>query len=658
MLQMYKDLEKVKSITNYLNKATKAYDEGKPIISDKTWDSLYDDLVKLEEETGYVMVDSPTQSIQYEVVNELEKVEHNHPMLSLDKTKDMSQFINYFTPGKDVIGMLKLDGLTCSLRYIDGELASAETRGNGTVGENILHNARVISSIPKYINYKEELILDGEIICTYEDFKPFSEEYANPRNFASGSIRLLDSKECSKRNLTFVVWNIIKGFDEENSFLTRLQETEKLGFCVVPFTSSLDWDWDEFLQNQAKKLGYPIDGLVGRYDDIKYGESLGATGHHARAAYAFKFYDEEHETILKDIEWTMGRTGVLTPVAVFEPVDDGESVIERASLHNISIMRELLGDLPYKGQPIKIFKANQIIPQISWAGPDASMFNYDVGYLLKKPDFCPICGSSARVIESDSGVLNLICENLQCQGKLINRLDHFCGKKGLDIKGLSKATLEKLIDWGWVNNLKDLFFLYTHEKDWREKPGFGLKSVGKILEAIENSKNCELSSFISALGIPLIGSTYAKTIAKNEYSWVTFREDIQGKYDFTKWDGFGLEILAAIRKFNYTEADELALDILNIKNSSFKDLSQQVEDSEKSLDNMTICITGKLIQFKNRAALATAIEEAGGKVTGSVSKNTNYLINNDNTSTSAKNLKAKSLNIPILTEVEFVEKFL
>lgn len=276
---------------------------------------------------------------------------------------------------------------------------------------------------------------------------------------------------------------------------------------------------------------------------------------------------------------------------------------------------------------------------------------------LKIPDVCPVCGGPARIVESDSGVEILICDNPQCEGKLINIIEHFASKKGLDIRGLSKATLKKLIDWGWLNNIKDLYSLFMYRKEWIQKPGFGVKSVDNILNAIEASKNCELHSFITALGIPLIGSTYAKIIAKNEANWFNLREDVEMRFDFTKWDGFGYEMLAAIRKFNYTEADELA-NILNIKNSLFKDLSQKVEESEKSLNGVTVVITGKLNQFKNRADFVSAIEEAGGKITGSVSKNTNYLVNNDNTSTSAKNLKAQSLGIPILTEEEFVKKFL
>ncbi len=646
------ELEYINSLVEYLNARTKEYDEGYPTISDKEWDEKYFELVRLEKKTGITMVNSPTQKVDYRVVSELEKVEHNHPMLSLDKTKDWDEFVGYFDL-KDVTGMLKLDGLTCSLRYENGWLVSAETRGNGVVGENILHNAKVIPSIPNYIpEYTEELIVDGEIICTDEDFKPFSETYANSRNFASGSIRLLDSKECASRNLTFVVWNVIKGFDEMDSFCDRLSAVDYLGFKVVPWTSSFDWDAKEFLINKAKELGYPIDGLVGRFDSISYGNSLGETGHHSRAAYAFKFYDEEYETTLRNIEWTMGRTGILTPVAIFDPIDDGVSVIERASLHNVSVLKETL-HYPVYGQKIKVFKANQIIPQISWAEKvDLDTIIFEQSLII--PDNCPICGQAANLSESDTGTINLVCSNPHCEGKLINRLDHFCGKKGLDIKGLSTATLEKLIDWGWVKSISDIYKLHTHKTEWIQKAGFGKKSVENILNAIEGSKTCELSSFICAIGIPLIGSTYAKAIAKEECTWVEFRDDIDENANFALLDGFGPEMAYSISHFNYDEADALS-NCLNIKNSLW---GESFSPEASTLTGQTIVITGKLNIYKNRAALQEAIESAGGKVVSSVSKNTTYLINNDNTSTSSKNVAAQKLNIPILTEVEFVEKFL
>ena len=301
-------IDKIKELAELLNKASDTYyNTGNTIMEDREFDALVEELRKLEQETGFVMSTSPTHKVGYEVKSELQKVTHNHPMLSLAKTKDWNEFIQYFR-NKDVIGMLKMDGLTCSLRYINGELVSAETRGNGEIGEDILHNIKTVKTVPQKIPYKDELIVDGEVICTYDDFKPFASEYKNPRNFASGSIRLLDSNECAKRPLTFVAWNVIKGFEGENSFLKKLDLIEKQGFTVVPWTSSFDWDAKDFLIEQAKKYGYPIDGLVGRFDDIKYGESLGATSHHSNAAYAFKFGDETYETTLRGVEWNTTRT--------------------------------------------------------------------------------------------------------------------------------------------------------------------------------------------------------------------------------------------------------------------------------------------------------------------------------------------------------------
>lgn len=648
------ELERIKFLTEYLNKTTKEYDEDNPSISDKAWDELYFELKDLEDKTGIIMVDSPTQIINYQVVNFLEKIEHNHSMLSLDKTKEIDE-VSAFLGKHEYIAMCKMDGLTCSLHYQNGNLVSAETRGNGVVGENILHNARVISSIPNKIKYTDELIVDGEIICSYADFEEFSSEYKNPRNFASGSIRLLDSKECAKRKLQFVAWDVINGF-EEVTLHGKLQHLKMLGFTIVPYA---EWcsvnEGIEYVQNRAKELGYPIDGVVFKFDNIEYGKSLGATSHHFKNAIAYKFYDETYPTFLDYIEWTMGRTGILTPVAVFEPIDIDGSTVERASLHNVSVMEQLLGK-PYHGQPLEIFKANMIIPQVS----SAIKKNVDDGIdtFFETLKVCPICGEPVQLEQSDSGVLNYVCPNSSCEGKLINRLDHFCGKKGLDIKGLSKATLEKLIDWGWIGNIREIFSLENFRSEWIKKPGFGPKSVDNILNAIEKSKTCELHSFITALGIPLIGSTYAKQMAKKEPCWFNIREDIAGRYDFTKWDGFGPEMCASLWRYNYDEADELAFEVLNIVNSLWKDPNVKEENVENSLDGVTVVITGKLQIYKNRSELQSAIEVAGGKVVGSVSKNTKYLINNDNTSTSSKNFSAQKLGIPILTEKEFVEKFL
>lgn len=631
-----------------LNYHTKLYNEGNPIWSDKQWDDLYFELVKYEEETGMADVNSPTQKISYTVVNELKKIQHNHHMASLDKTKDWDEFLKYFG-NKDVIGMLKLDGLTCSLRYAGGRLISAETRGNGVIGEDILHNALVIKSIPKAISYMDELIIDGEVICTYSDFEEFSDDYKNPRNFASGSIRLLDSKECSKRNLTFVVWNIVKGFDDSNSFFDKLHKIENLGFKVVPHTSSFDWDAKEFLINKADDLGYPIDGLVGRFDDIAYGTSLGSTAHHAKAAYAFKMYDEEYETTLLSIEYEPSRKGILTPVAIFEPIDIDGSTVEKASVHNLSIMKTILNK-PWIGQKIGVFKANAIIPQISWSEEDDGT---EKDYIVL-PEVCPVCGKPTKIITSDSGIDTLMCGNTDCPGKFINKLDHFCGKSGMDIKGLSKATLEKLMDWGWLNEYADIYKLKDHATEWKNKPSFGIASVSNILNAIEASKNCKFESVISAFGIPLVGRTIGKDLSKHFKNYSDFRKAIEDDFDFTKFDGYGYEMHKALSNFDYTEMDNIVWNYLNLEYPEEK-TDTSINDA---LAGKKVCITGSLKEFKNRAALQAAIEEAGGKAVTSVTKVTDYLINNDATSQSSKNLSAQKLGIPILTEKDFIEKFL
>lgn len=639
--------EQILELIDLLNYHTKLYEEGNPQISDTEWDKLYFKLVRWENQSGIYLANSPTQKISsYIIADGLKKVTHSHPMLSLDKTKDWSSFLDYFG-NYDVIGMVKCDGLTCSLRYENGKLISAETRGNGLIGEDITHNALIIKSIPNIISCKDTLVIDGEIICKNKDFEPFKEEYANSRNFAAGSIRLLDSRECSKRNLTFVAWNLAEGF-ESNSFIDRLNKLETEGFFVVPWTSSFDWDAKEYLINQAEELGIPIDGLVGRFNDIEYGESLGTTGHHSKAAYAFKFEDDKYDTKLIDIEWSMGRTGVLTPVAVFEPVDDGESIIERASLHNISILYDTMNGGAYVGEPIKVAKMNMIIPQIVWAPNFVPENKKDK--LIYIPDVCPICNKKLE-IKKDNDTEFLYCTNPNCEGKLINKIDHYCGKKGLDIKGLSKATIAKLMDWGWLNSVLDLYELYKFKNEWIEKEGFGVKSVENILQAIENSKNCELSSFISAIGIPLIGSTYAKTLSKMEIDWHNIREDIEGNYDFTTIEGFGYEIDKSLKSFDYTEADKLN-EILNISNSLYNKINND------KLKDQKIAITGKLNLFKNRTELVSAIEDLGGKVVSSVTKNTTILINNDNTSSSSKNLAAQKFSIPIITEQDFFNQYL
>lgn len=643
------NIDAMQELVDKLNYYTKLYDEGHPAISDKEWDDMYFRLQNLETLYNIYLSDSPTQNVNYQVVNKLNKVKHNHPMLSLDKTKSIN-VIKSFLENKDFICMAKMDGLTCSLRYLDGKLVSAETRGNGIEGEDILHNALQVKNIPNKINFKKELIIDGEIICTYEDFKYYEDEYKNPRNFASGSIRLLDSKESAMRRLTFVVWDCIKGFDEDR-LSSKLLKADELGFTIVPFEINLpEYETIEQIMEIVKKSSsiYPIDGLVFKYDNCDEYIAAGKTDHHFKGGLAYKFYDEEYETTLKNIEWSMGRTGVLTPVAIFEPIDIDGTEVSRANLFNLSVARETLHGTQYrlgwKGQKINVFKANQIIPQLSWSEED----NEKTKEYFSYPASCPICGYSTK-IKKENDVEVLFCDNEQCEGKLLNRVEHFFSKKGLNAKGLSKATIEKLIDWGWINGIKDVFILDAHADEWKKKAGFGEKSVNNIITSIRESSNTDLESVISAAGIPLIGRTAARQIASIFNTYEDFREAI-GSFDFSEIDGFGYEMNKSLKNYNYDELDYIVENFLTINNKIG-------ERKEQKLEGLTFCVTGKVHIWKNRDSLSALIESLGGKVTGSVSKNTNYLINNDINSTSAKNKKAQELGIPILSEEDFQKIF-
>lgn len=644
-------INKIQELIDKLNYYTKKYDEGKPEISDKEWDDMYFHLQDLENFYGIYCEDSPTQRVNFQVVNELKKVTHNHPMLSLDKTKDIKE-IEKFIGNKDYICMAKLDGLTCSLRYLDGKLISAETRGNGIVGEDVLHNVLQIKNVPKKINFKDELIVDGEVLCTYEDFEYYKDEYKNPRNFASGGIRLLDSKESASRRLSFIAWDCIKGLKEE-TLSGKLMQLEKLGFTEVPFEINFPEYTLESIINQVKNSSkniFPTDGLVFKYDNCSEYEAAGRTDHHFKGGIALKFYDENYDTVLRDIKWTMGRTGVLTPVAIFDPIDIDGTEVSKASLHNISVAQETLHTnfttIGWEGQHIKVAKMNMIIPQITEAEEDndgLTKFYFDI------PKICPICNEIIEIKKENNSEM-LYCVNSQCEGKLVNRIEHFFGKKGLDAKGISKATIEKLINWGWVNKISDMFELSAHETEWKNITGFGEKSVNNILQSIRKSCNTNLESIISAAGIPLIGRTIARDLSKKFDGYGEFREAIKDGFDFTQYGGYGYEMQKAISEFNYNELDNIVEKYLTIKKNN------DIINTEK-LKNITFCITGKVNIWKNRDELSQTIVLLGGKVVGSVSKNVNYLINNDITSNSSKNLKAKDLGIKIISEQDFQKMF-
>lgn len=662
-------IKRIKELTNQLNiYRDEYYNKDNPSVSDQEYDNFFDELSKLEEETGTYMTNSPTRTVGYEVKSELEKVMHSHPMLSLDKTKSVDD-LRSFAKDKNCLLSLKMDGLTVLLTYEKGELIQAETRGNGEEGELITHNARVFENIPLKIDYDGHLEIEGEAIITYESFEEINsklsddDKYKNPRNLASGSVRQLDSNVAAQRHIKFIAWKVPKIEDEiqsDNSILFRLNFVKKLGFDIVPlltYVSSADKNnlekMIEALKEHAKRKGYPIDGLVMTYDEITYGESLGMTGHHPRHSIAFKFYDDVYETTLKEIEWSIGKTGILTPVAIFDPVEIDGSTVERASVHNVSILTEL--DLR-PGDTITVYKANAIIPQIE---ENLSAKDHDSIYMVL-PSHCPICGGIAEV-RRDNDAAVLVCTNDDCQGKLLGKLSHAVSKNALNIDGMSEATLEFMIEELEVKSIKDLyqipFYKEVYER-WIDTTGFGKRSVDKLRDAIEKSRNTTLERFLYAQSINLIGKSASKDISKYCNGDIDKFCDIMAngnRTEFLSIDGFGKEMLKSLENW----ADLHWIEFLALK-SEFKfentpNTSQNNKDTENNLNGKSFCITGKLEHYVNRDELVSVIEANGGRYVTGVTSKTDYLINNDVTSTTGKNKKAKDLNIPIISEQDFMK---
>lgn len=643
---------RIKELISTLNKASDVYyNSGNPIMTDYEWDNLYDELVKLEEETGVIYLNSPTQQVGYEVKTKLEKVTHSHPMLSLGKTKSVNDLVK-FSNGRDCIISLKMDGLTVLNTYEDGKLTQSETRGNGEVGELITHNAKVFDNLPVSIDMDKKFEIEGEAIITKEDFYNINlklkdgEKYKNPRNLASGSVRQLDSKIAKARHVKFIAWKIPHGFTR---FTDGFKFAEELGFDVVPYSKYNSKTDDinvivEYLKDLADVRGYPIDGLVITYDNVEYGKSLGNTGHHPRHSLAFKFYDEEEVTILKDIEWGMGKTGQLTPVAIFDDVEIDGTTVNRASLHNVSILKELQLGI---GDEITVYKANQIIPQLRE--------NLTKSNTATIPSTCPICGKPTKIVKDNNSEV-LMCTNDNCAGKLLGKLCHAVSKNALNIEGLSEATIQKFIDLGWLKSIRDIYYLHLHKMDMYKLEGFGRKSVDKLLSSIEDSRNSDLVRYIYAQSIPLIGHTASKAISKMcDGDLNTFIEYMsKGAKAFGKIDGVGSEMVKSLSKWwdiNYLEFVDTST-VFTFKKK------ETVNVSGLDLTGKVFVITGSLTQFKNRDEMKERIESLGGKVSGSVSAKTTALINNDIESTSSKNKKAKQLNVPIITESMFIEEYL
>ena len=647
---MENSLQRMKELVEKLDQAAKAYyQEDREIMSNQEYDSLYDQLEQLEKETGTVLTNSPTVRVGYEAVNELPKEEHPSPMLSLDKTKDREVLRGFIGNHKCLLSW-KLDGLTIVLTYENGELVKAVTRGNGIVGEVITNNARVFKNIPLRIPYKGQLVLRGEAIITYSEFERINEtigdadaKYKNPRNLCSGSVRQLNNEITAKRNVRFYAFALVSARDVDfsNSREQQFIWLKKQGFEVVEYKLVTSESLDEAMDYFSKTIvnnDFPSDGLVVTYDDIAYGESLGSTAKFPRNSFAFKWADEMRETKLVDMEWSPSRTGLINPVAIFEPVELEGTTVSRASVHNISIVKELQLGI---GDTIKVYKANMIIPQIAE--------NLTRSGNLVIPDKCPVCGREAR-IRKENDVETLYCMNPDCVAKKIKSFSLFTSRDAMNIDGLSEATLEKFIAMGFIHNFGDIFEIGKYKDQIVEMEGFGQKSFDNLMVSLEKAKKTTLAKVIYSLGITGIGLANAKVICKY------FDDDIEKiryaeEEEISSIEGIGPVIAGSLADYFKSAENNQKLDHL----LSHLHLVHEETSAEQVFAGKTFVITGSVEHFSNRSEAKEFIEARGGKVTGSVTKKTDYLINNDKTSASSKNKKAQELGISILSEEDFLE---
>ena len=642
-------IERMKELIPVLQKAGKAYyQEDREIMSNFEYDKLYDELETLEKETGITLAGSPTVSVGYEALEELPKEAHETPMLSLDKTKDVEALRAFIGDQKTLLSW-KLDGLTIVLTYGDGKLQKAVTRGNGVVGEVITNNARVFKNIPLQISFKGDLVLRGEAIITYSDFKKINEEiedvdakYKNPRNLCSGSVRQLNNEITARRNVHFYAFSLVRaqGVDFRNSREQQFLWLKDQGFDVVEYRmvtrDTLD-EAMEYFSGQVVKNDFPSDGLVALYDDIAYGDSLGTTAKFPRNSYAFKWKDEVRETTLKEIEWSPSRTGLINPVAIFEPVELEGTTVSRASVHNISIMKELQLGI---GDKIQVYKANMIIPQIAE--------NLTRSGNLEIPDTCPVCGKEARVLKTNE-VESLYCMNPDCQAKKIKSFTLFVSRDAMNIDGLSEATLEKFILKGFIKDFGDIFEIGRYREEIVNMDGFGEKSFDNLMASLERARHTTLPRLLYSLGIANIGLANAKVICKE------FDYDLEKMIHATGEEISSIEGIGPVIAQSFTAyfADEENMRKLRHLLSHLE-LEEVKQENRLTLEGKQFVITGSVEHFANRAQLKEYIEQRGGKVTGSVTSKTDYLINNDVTSNSSKNKKARELEIPILSEEDFL----
>ncbi len=647
---MNKSLNRMKELVETLNAASRAYyQEDRELMSNYTYDRLYDELTALERETGIVLAGSPTVSVGYEALDELPKERHEEPMLSLDKTKNVEDLAAFAGTHKVLVSW-KLDGLTVVLTYRDGQLYKAVTRGNGEVGEVITNNARVFKNIPLTISFKGELILRGEAVITYKDFARINEEledvdakYKNPRNLCSGSVRQLNNEITAKRHVRFYAFSLVRaeGLDAGNSRKKQFDFLASQGFEVVEHQLADGETMAETVRSFAERIDQnevPSDGLVLTYDDIAYGQSLGRTAKFPRDSYAFKWADEIRETTLTEVEWSASRTGLINPVAIFEPVELEGTTVSRASVHNVSIVKALGLGL---GDQIQVYKANMIIPQIAE--------NLTRSGNLEIPSACPVCGGKTE-IKSVGDVETLYCTNPECQAKQIKSFTLFVSRDAINIDGLSEATLEKFIGHGLIRDFADIFHLEDYREQIVAMEGFGVKSFDNLMESIRQARKTTVPRLVYSLGIPGIGLATAKQIARD------YGHDIEkirhaNAEELAMIDGIGAVTGQAVEDYFAEEKNQRELDRL------LGELELEIPKESAAagaLEGKTFVITGKTLHFPNRNALKEEIEKHGGKVTGSVTSQTSYLINNDVTSSSTKNKKARELGIPILSEEDFL----
>ncbi|MCR4618130.1 MAG: NAD-dependent DNA ligase LigA [Lachnospiraceae bacterium] len=656
---MANDMDRMKELVAVLSKASEAYyAKDEEIMSNFEYDKLYDELVMLEEKLGVTLSNSPTVKVGYAAVDELPKERHESPMLSLDKTKDR-EALRAWLGGHEGLLSWKLDGLTVVLTYSGGELIKAVTRGNGEIGEVITPNAKVFVNIPTRIAFKGELILRGEAVISYPDFEEINrkitndvDKYKNPRNLCSGSVRQLNNEITAKRNVRFIAFNLVRAINEsgsemafDNSAEGRFSFLEKQGFEVVErkrVTEDNILSEIEYFAEKIKSYEIPSDGLVLTYEDVAYGVSLGRTAKFPRHSIAFKWADETAETTLREIEWSASRTGLINPVAVFDPVELEGTTVSRASVHNVSIVRDLKLGI---GDRITVYKANMIIPQIAE--------NLTCSGNIKIPMVCPVCGGKTE-IRALNEAQSLYCLNEECPAKQIKAFSQFVSREALNVDGLSEATLEKLIDFGFIKSFPDLFELDRYKEDIVKLEGFGQKSYDNLMSSLEKASHTTLPRVIFGLGIGGIGSANAKLICK-AYDYDLDKIIAASAEELAGIDGIGDVMASAVVKFFGNEKNMQMLKSLISKLDIEK---PEINTDGQNLTGLIFVVTGSLNHFENRNALKELIESKGGKVTGSVTGKTTCLINNDNTSNSTKNKTAKELGVDILTEEEFISKYL